>query len=88
MTARICQQSRDLFCRIVGADGLLTGPESPMGGDLQAVALASPGTRIGGGTDEIQFNVLAERAFGLPREPSGDRDIPYRELRAGTVRPE
>jgi alkylation response protein AidB-like acyl-CoA dehydrogenase len=88
MTARICQQSRDLSYRIVGAEGLLTGPESPMGGDLQAVALGSPGTRIGGGTDEIQLNVLAERGLGLPREPSGDRDIPYRELRVGTVRPE
>jgi alkylation response protein AidB-like acyl-CoA dehydrogenase len=88
MTARICQQSRDLSYRIVGADGLLTGPQSPMGGDLQTVALASPGTRIGGGTDEVQLNVLAERGLGLPREPSGDRDIPYRELRVGTVRPQ
>jgi alkylation response protein AidB-like acyl-CoA dehydrogenase len=88
MTARICQQSRELSYRIVGAAGLLTGPESPMGGDLQAVALASPGTRIGGGTDEIQLNVLAERGLGLPREPSGDRDTPYRELRVGNVRPE
>ena len=29
-----------------------------MGGDLQTVGLASPGTRIGGGTDEIQLTVL------------------------------
>ena len=56
----------DLSYRIVGAPLLLAGPDSPMGGDLQSVNLASPGTRIGGGTDEIQLNVLGERALGLP----------------------
>jgi alkylation response protein AidB-like acyl-CoA dehydrogenase len=85
-TSRICQQSRDLSYRIVGARGLLTGPDSPLGGDLQSVALASPGTRIGGGTDEIQLNLLGERALGLPREPDADRDVPYRDIRVGTQR--
>jgi len=63
---------------------MLAGPESPLGGDLQMVGLGSPGTRIGGGTDEIQLNVLGERALGLPREPGTDRDVPYRDLRVGT----
>jgi len=83
-TARICQQSRDLSYRIVGARGMLMGRSSPLEGDLQTVNLASPGNRLGGGSDEIQLNVLGERALGLPREPSVDKDVPYRDLKVGT----
>jgi alkylation response protein AidB-like acyl-CoA dehydrogenase len=67
-TARICQQSREVSCRVVGAPLLLAGADSPLGGDLQRVNLASPGNRIGGGTDEIQLDLLGEKALGLPRD--------------------
>lgn len=83
-TSRICQQSRDLGYRVAGARGLMAGRDSLLGGDFQLAALASPGTRIGGGTDEIQLNVIGERALRLPREPAVDRDVAYRMLKVGT----
>ena len=66
----IARASRDLGLRIAGAGGMIVGPESVSGGRVQHAALSAPGVSLGGGTDEIQHNVIAERALGLPRDPT------------------
>jgi len=80
--------NRDLGPAILGASGMLAGPEAPADGLVAHGTLQAPSTSIAGGTDEIQHNIIGERVLGLPREPQVDRDVPFRELQGGTVRRE
>lgn len=43
--------------------------------------LDSPRGTIGGGTEQMQLNTIAERLLNLPREPGGEGHIPWSEAR-------
>jgi alkylation response protein AidB-like acyl-CoA dehydrogenase len=67
--------------------GVMQDPSStPMSALFQNAYLESPGSRIAAGTDETLRNILAERVLNLPRDVRVDKDIPFNEMRAGTVR--
>ena len=57
----------DVALRLVGAAGMIDN--DPLSEQWVDRFLFAPGLRIGGGTDEIQRNTIAERGLGLPREP-------------------
>jgi len=72
--ARLISRGSDLALRALGAGALLRP------GSWQNQFLYAPAFHIGGGTDEIQKNIAAERVLGLPREPATDREVPFDEL--------
>lgn len=58
----------DTALELLGAAGMLLDDE--LDSSFVDRFLFAPGLRIGGGTDGIQRNTIAERGLGLPREPS------------------
>ena len=73
----------DLLMALQGAGAMLSGGDAMDGGNWVFTFLSQWGGRIGGGTDNIQRNTLAERVLGLPSEPRVDKDVPFRELTRG-----
>jgi alkylation response protein AidB-like acyl-CoA dehydrogenase len=67
--SRQMARSCNFVLTLSGTDGMLNGADARDNGRWQTEFLAQWGARIGGGTDEIQRNVIGERALGLPREP-------------------
>jgi alkylation response protein AidB-like acyl-CoA dehydrogenase len=81
--ARHWAQTTSLAVELEGAHGMMWGHSAVDDGLWQQTFCGQYAVRIGGGTDEIQGNVIGERALGLPREPALDRDLPWRETRGG-----
>lgn len=70
----------DLGLAIEGPGGMLTGADAFEGGFWQQHFLGQWGIRIGGGTEQVQRNILGERGLGLPSEPRPDKTEPFRDV--------
>jgi alkylation response protein AidB-like acyl-CoA dehydrogenase len=78
--SRILHETARVQTAIVGAEAMLAGPDHPVGDAVTFRTLNAYFTSIGGGTDQIQRNIVGERILGLPKEPEPYRDTPFRDL--------
>jgi len=79
MMSELFRKGRELGASVLGADAMLHEEEG-LNSLVQELMLFSPGPSIYGGTDQIQRNIIGERALGLQREPGPDKDTPFTEL--------
>ena len=70
----------DLALAIEGADGMLAGSDAFEDGYWQQMFLGQWGIRIGGGTEQVQRNILGERVLGLPPESRPDKTDAFRDV--------
>jgi alkylation response protein AidB-like acyl-CoA dehydrogenase len=66
--AQFVKDLTDLMVGCQGPHGQLLHPDATNNGVLQQKFFNAVQSSIGGGTDEIQRNIVAERVLGLPRE--------------------
>jgi len=83
--SRILHTAGSLQAELLGAEGMIGGADSPRSADATYAMLNAFFTSIGGGTDQIQRNIIGERVLGLPREPEVDKGKPFREVRKAVV---
>lgn len=77
--SRVLHEDARVRREILGARGLFDGPPGSDAADMNFRSLHAYMNSIGGGTDQIQRNIIGERVLGLPREIEVDRNIPFRE---------
>jgi alkylation response protein AidB-like acyl-CoA dehydrogenase len=88
----IVRLQRDLGLAIAGPSGMLhayndidrksldAATGEPQMAMITGMALYAQAPPIYGGTDQIQRNILAERALGLPKDPGIDAKTPFSQM--------
>ncbi|HET9729566.1 MAG TPA: acyl-CoA dehydrogenase family protein [Acidimicrobiia bacterium] len=70
----------NLVMALQGSLGVLADGDAIERGYWVQQFLIQWSSRLGGGTEQVQRNVIGERVLGLPREPRVDNVLPFREL--------
>lgn len=79
----LCKWMQDmgtLGMDLMGPAGAVRGRKGEALSEAQFAFLHGAGHRIGGGTEEIALNLIAERILGLPSEYRPDKAVPFDQV--------
>jgi alkylation response protein AidB-like acyl-CoA dehydrogenase len=84
--AELLERRSDLALEIAGPDVVAWPSGRPgVGARLGRASLSRQAMSLGGGSNEIQRNIISERVLGMPREWAADRDVPYRDVQRNAM---
>ena len=83
--SRIVHTGVAVTTNLLGTESVLDGDSDPVAAEVNRSSFAAFVTSIGGGTDQIQRNIIGERVLGLPREPEVDKNVPFRDVRKASA---
>ena len=75
----------DMLLELAGPEVVDWAADDADGSSMAETFLMRQGFCLGGGSNEIQRNIISERVLGMPREWAGDREIPYRDVQRNTM---
>lgn len=81
--SRMQHGDAQVMADILGPKSLIMGEDHPDEDYANYRSAHAFMNSIGGGTDQIQRNIIAERILGLPKEIEVDREKPFKEVRSG-----
>jgi alkylation response protein AidB-like acyl-CoA dehydrogenase len=76
----------DLVMSLQGAQAMLLDYADAQSGPWGLQFLSQWASKLGGGTEQIQRNIISERVLGMPRDTPVDKDIPFRESASARVK--
>ncbi|MBC2865036.1 acyl-CoA dehydrogenase family protein [Streptomyces mexicanus] len=83
--SRILHAGADFTYRMQGEESLVYDYDNPLACPVDRDLMFAFINSIGGGSDQIQRNIISERVLGLPKGYEPDKGVPFRDVRKGAA---